>query len=170
MLQKVVSAMKGSIRQTIPVLLQHNSQADSRCSASAAPLASQSAIVSRFDGSGAKILTRLDFGENEIAHLQRTASFELLTPRRHLQGSLDLVGRSHPREEHVAVVHVHHFRRLISKHFRVDAALEDVVIELAFCDPIQAEYSLRDVGVLARDVVRGKGSEHTLAGLLLCVK
>ena len=73
MLQKVVSAIKGSIRHTIPVLLQHNSQADSRCSASAAPLASQSAIVSRFDGSGAKILTRMDFGENEIAHLQRTA-------------------------------------------------------------------------------------------------
>ena len=73
MLPKVVSAMKGSIRHTIPVIRQHNSQADSRSSASAAPLASQSAIVSRFDGSGAKILTRLDFGENEIAHLQRTA-------------------------------------------------------------------------------------------------
>ena len=73
MLPKVVSAMKGSIRHTNQVIRQHNSQADSRCSASAAPLASQSAIVSRFDGSGAKILTRLDFGENEIAHLQRTA-------------------------------------------------------------------------------------------------
>ena len=106
-----------------------------------------------------------NFGDDDIAVL-----LQLLTPRRHLQGSLDLVGRSHPREEHVAVVHVHHFRRLISKHFRVDAALEDVVIELAFCDPIQAEYSLRDVGVLARDVVRGKGSEHTLADLLLCIK
>ena len=77
MLQKVVSVMKGSIRHTIPVLLQHNSQADSRSSASAAPLASQSAIVSRFGGSGAKIPTRLDFGENEIAHLQRTARYLL---------------------------------------------------------------------------------------------
>ena len=76
---KVVSAMKGSIRHTIPVIRQHNSQADSRSSASAAPLASQSAIVSRFDGSGAKILTRLDFGENEIAHLQRTARIGLPT-------------------------------------------------------------------------------------------
>lgn len=73
MLPKVVSAMKGSIRHTNQVIRQHNSQADSRSSASAAPLASQSAIVSRFGGSGAKIPTRLDFGENEIAHLQRTA-------------------------------------------------------------------------------------------------
>ena len=70
--------MKGSIRHTLPVLLLHNSQADSRCSASAAPLASQSAIVSRFGGSGAKIPTRLDFGENEIAHLQRTARMETI--------------------------------------------------------------------------------------------
>ena len=84
----------------------------------------------------------LNFGDDDIA-----VPLELLTPRRHLQGSLDLVGRSHPREEHVAVVHVHHFRRLISKHFRVDAALENVVIEFAGCDPIQAEYSLRDDGV-----------------------
>ena len=75
MLPKVVSAMKGSIRHTNQVIRQHNSQADSRSSASAAPLASQSAIVSRFGGSGAKIPTRLDFGENEIAHLNRSWKF-----------------------------------------------------------------------------------------------
>ena len=77
MLPKVVSAMKGSIRHTNQVIRQHNSQADSRSSASAAPLASQSAIVSRFGGSGAKIPTRLDFGENEIAEVVKKYSITM---------------------------------------------------------------------------------------------